>query len=466
MLWHFIGKGLLCLAALYLCYALIGSTAPWLPFSQPATAVDTADYFGEGQGPDRAALIETPNDALGVRTRLVREATHTLDVVYYSIQPDGSGEAFLGEVLAAADRGVRVRILVDGKVGGGETKRWLAALAAHESITCYRYNPLNPLAPWRWHAVLHDKIILVDGRYALVGGRNIGDRFFDPAGYAEPVTHDRDVLVFTDGDGGGSVLPEIAAYVDTLMASRANAAIAPARDAAARQDALRGAATAYAEANADALSRTLDDYRQAALPTRKITLATNPIHTRRKEPRIAREITALAQGGEAAVRIQTPYATASRLLLDTLAAIDADADTTLLTNSLASSPNYFAFSNYYSQRDRFLRTGVDIFELQSADSIHAKSMTIDGRVGIVGSLNMDDRSFYIDTEIVLIIDSEPFAAALDGAMDAYQACSLMVDPASNAYIPGSGPDALPVGRAKRMGMAAASLLTRIFYFLM
>lgn len=79
-----------------------------------------------------------------------------------------------------------------------------------------------------------------------------------------------------------------------------------------------------------------------------------------------------------------------------------------LTNSMASSPNYPAFSAYSSQRAKFLATGVEIYEYQSTDSIHGKSCVADGRISVVGSFNLDDRSLYIDTESVLIIDSPEF----------------------------------------------------------
>ena len=135
-----------------------------------------------------------------------------------------------------------------------------------------------------------------------------------------------------------------------------------------------------------------------------------------------------------------------------------------LTNSMASSPNYPAFSAYSSQRAKFLATGVEIYEYQSTDSIHGKSCVADGRISVVGSFNLDDRSLYIDTESVLIIDSPEFFAQLNAELDTLFAQSAAVGP-DNAYLPGSGATALNVSLGKRLLMGFVSIFSRLFRFL-
>ena len=135
-----------------------------------------------------------------------------------------------------------------------------------------------------------------------------------------------------------------------------------------------------------------------------------------------------------------------------------------LTNSMASSPNYPAFSAYSSQRSKFLATGVEIYEYQSTDSIHGKSCVADGRISVVGSFNLDDRSLYIDTESVLIIDSPEVFAQLNAELDTLFAQSAAVGP-DNAYLPGSGATALNVSLGKRLLMGFVSIFSRLFRFL-
>lgn len=465
MLW----KGAKRMFTLFLLYILIGSTLPWMPFIQGRKDADAApelqagDFFGSGEGPDSAVLIEEPRDAYNVRMALLRGVQKSLDIVYYAIQADQSGEAFLGEVLRAADRGVVVRILLDGKINGSSAiRRDLAALEAHPNISCRLYNPLHWLKLWQWHAIMHNKFILADDTHLLTGGRNITDRFFAPNGYTGAITYDRDVLVTTDGSRDG-VMQEARQYIDRLWAEPSTRPQRAGAQPGAQTDRLLAHAARIESENAEFYAKGLADYLSVALPTRKVTLVANPIHTAKKTPVIVQAMRRLAEGAQHSVILQTPYATANRDVLNALSAIDENAETVLLTNSVASSPNFFAFSNYYTTRRQFLATGMDIYELQSTDSMHGKSMVIDHHLSVVGSLNLDDRSLFIDTENMLFIDSEPFAAELRGVLDVYQGASLQLG-ADTRYLPGPV-QAVDAPWFKKAGMAFVSLFSRLFQFL-
>ncbi|MDL2317829.1 phospholipase D family protein [Eubacteriales bacterium OttesenSCG-928-A19] len=455
----------------YMLFALLGSTLPWIPQAREATGEGTpltlspSSVAGGEDGPDRVLLIEKPQDALAVRMQMIRSANETLDMAYYAIGADECGQAFLGEVLDAADRGVQVRILIDGKINGtGKTKRLMRALTTHPNIECRKYNPINVFRPWKWHAVLHDKFILADGQRLLLGGRNVSDRFFAPEGYAEEITQDRDVFVVNMDQPEKSVCRQLETYMDRLWTAEDTRPQKPLKGGEAEFQALRDAAVAFARRNPSMYVRKMEDYQRDALPARSVSLITNPIHTGKKQPVVAQGMRALAMQASSSVIIQTPYATVSDPLLETMRAIDENADTTLLTNSLASSPNYIAFSNYYSRRTRLLDAGLDIYELQSKDSIHGKSMIVDDRLSAVGSFNMDDRSFRIDTESMLVIDSVPFAESLHGAMSEYLGSSLQVGP-DNRYLADGDTAAEPVHIAKRACIWLISVLSRLFYYL-
>lgn len=454
---------------LYLLFAIIASTIPWLPqlsgrMDAAAETPPSPSFTGDGEGPDRVTLIEDPSDAFAVRVAMVRGAEKSLDIVYYAIRADEAGRAFLGEVLRAADRGVSIRILVDGTINAtGQTARNLKALETHPNIICRRYNPIHLLKPWTWHALMHDKLILADDTHLLSGGRNIDNRFFDLSSHVGAITYDRDVFV-TGVGVPGSVVPDVRAYIGRLWDHAATQAYRPADKPRPVLDALLAdAARAEADNAACYASAHLPDYLQRTLPTRKITLITNPIHTGKKAPLIGGALRKLSEEAEHSVIIQTPYATANRTFLGALSVIDAGAETILLTNSAASTPNIMAFSNYYTTRSKFLATGIDLFELQSTDSMHGKSLVIDHHLSVVGSLNLDDRSLFIDTENMLVIDSEPFAAAMRTSMNVFMRNSLQVlfDGAyADGYIP-----ALPVSLGKRAKLVLTAVLSRTIQFL-
>lgn len=462
-------KGAGCLLVLYILFASAASIMPWLPSvkgrrDSDAHSSAALSFTADASGPDSVLLIEQPQDAYATRIAMLRGAQKKLDIIYYAIQADASGKAFLGEVVRAAERGVQVRVLLDGTINAtGDIKALLGALQTHPRIACSLYNPIHFLRPWRWHALLHNKLILADDACLLCGGRNVGDRFFALHGYTDTITYDRDVFVARTGKDGG-VLPDAARYINRLCNHKACRPHKTKKRPEALLDTLRAYAQKMEDYNPACYARTLDSYIQMASPARKVTLITNPIHTQKKTPLIGKALHALANQAEHSVIIQTPYSTGNRIILNALSGIDANAETILLTNSVASTPNVFAFSDYYRARVSFLKTGVDIYELQSQDSMHGKSMVVDNHLSIIGSLNLDDRSLFIDTENMLVIDSEPFAQALRRSMEVFKSSSLQVGP-KGTYLPGNA-SALPVPKLKKASMRIVPMLLRPFRFLL
>ena len=163
--------------------------------------------------------------------------------------------------------------------------------------------------------------------------------------------------------------------------------------------------------------------------------------------------------------LQSPYVVPGEDLCALLAQLAAGpADCRVLTNSLASTPNLPAFSAYVQGRQSLLDTGAAFFEYQSTDAIHAKTYVVDGRLSAVGSFNLDPRSTYLDTELLLFIDSEDFAADLLAVQQRYFDRSLQVGPGGE-YLPRDGVEAVPVSTFKRVLVSAVGFLGRPLRFL-
>ncbi len=464
-----IKRASLSVLVLYLVYVLTAGVFSYafVPGGggSPDESLAQAAFLAQGEGPDRAVLVETPHDAFSRRIELIRSADDTLDFCCHTAKAGETVDCLFGEIYLAAERGVKVRILFDAKVGGmsGPRADIPLAMAAHPNIEYREFNPLNPLTPWKWNVVLHDKFLIADGDVAMLGGRNIGDEYFDPPGYSSPVTNDRDVMVLRTGPGD-SVIDELTAYMNTLFNhpdTRAVTVPERRRDAAQRRaqqllDTLahwRGEYPEYFIPATDALT--------ASVATAKISLISNPVTTDKKGPSLARAAySALLTGTD--VRIQSPYCTANSRTLSALEPLSQRGEVRILTNSTASSPNPPAYSNYVTQREKFVATGTRLFEYQSENSIHGKSALVDDRLSIVGSFNLDDRSMFIDTESALVIDSPAFNPLLSAEFDAlFHQCAEVG--ADNRYLPGSAEIQVPW--TKRLLMWIVSLFSRPFHFL-
>lgn len=465
------GAGSLLLA--YLVYAFLFSTLPHI--AQPKVCsrfkahFHADSFYGGADGPDRIALVENTIDAFGVRIQMVRAAKKTLDIVYHSIAKGITTEALTWEIWRAAERGVRVRILVDDKIGlsGVQADKAVQVLCSHPGVEFKVYNPVKLLRPWALHSLMHDKFIIADGTFLLLGGRNLGDRYFAPIGYTGDVTRDRDVLVWNTG-AGASVLAEAESYMQTLwtlaccktpkrftgLQKAAHSTVRP----------YRVFAKVLERSDPAFYAASWQDYLLGTVPTKKVSLIYNPVNVGRKRPWVGYQLQQLALGAKHDVLIQTPYATAHPELLDTLWKTAMNAKVTMVTNSIASSPNLPAYSNYITQRGKFIATGAKILEYQNSDSIHGKSVVIDGRLSAVGSFNLDDRSMYIDTETMLVVDSVPFAKMLTDAIRVYENQSLQVG-INNEHVPDERVPAAPVATPKKVVMAMASLVSRPLRFL-
>lgn len=474
-----IAKTALIAFGVWLALSLVVSVFACLPQKKVSDSKKTElagmQYYGTGAtGPDRALVIETPTDALNIRMEMVRGAENTLDIANHVIKDSESTRAFLGEVVAAADRGVQVRLLVDGKsfMAGGTIKKLLKAMDAHPNIACRRYNPVHPLKPWNLQALLHDKFIIADNKLLLLGGRNFDQRHFDPSGFQGAVTHDRDVFVWRKSEGtqeNPSAAVQTTAYMELLWGYELTKPLSSrpmrADEAAPYLNTLQSSLQNLHKTDPHFFTKQLHQYIDDTLETSRITLLYNPVEATAKEPWVGWQLAQLMLAAEQSVVLQTPYATGNKLFLSTLAQAAERAPVTMLTNSPASTPNYPAFSNYCGQRKKFILTGISIYEYQNADSIHGKSMVVDSRLSAVGSFNMDDRSCYLDTETMLVIDSPAFAAQLEGVIADIQGQSLLVGQ-DNTYQAAGGVQPLRLKPAKAVLIWLSCVLLRPLQFLL
>ena len=470
VLWALIGLGLYIMAAGVLPYVWKRRLpADW------QEGVDPAAYYARAgeTGVDRVALIETPQQSLEVRLQLIARAQRRLDIAYYAVKLGESTDQLLAALLEAADRGVQVRLLLDGLAShwGGAGEELARALASHPNIELRWYNPVSVFKPWTYNGRMHDKYILVDDRLLLLGGRNVGDMYFGAAGYDGALTLDRDVLVFnTAFDRPGereSVLFAVEGYMQSVWDSPScrPAPDRPTDGSRAQQARLRQLAEGLRRAHPawwQAQPAQADWERTVA--TGRVSLITNDITIGPKAPRVGYVLDQLLLGARERVVLQSPYLVPDSALWNLLNGLgERGIACDILTNSTATSPNFPAFSVYLSARREIVGTGARVYEYQGPDSLHAKSYVVDGRLSLVGSYNLDPRSRYIDTEMMLVIDSVPFSQTLLETMDGYRQRALLVEE-DGQYAPADLPPA-PVPWLKRVGMLAASVPFRLFRFL-
>lgn len=445
----------------YVAYAFVTGVLAFAVHPDATEYLETTcsqRFYGTQAGADRVALVEDRMDSLLSRIDLIDRATGTLDIAYYSVDSGLSTDLFFAAILEAADRGVQVRILLDGIFHHlrGDLKLMAPLLALHPNIELSYYEPFSLIRPWTWQNRLHDKIILVDSTYFLTGGRNIGDRYFLEPYEGAPV-YDRDILVIRTDPEASSALDQAADYFASLWESpysvkcEAPGSLHTQQKALAYGEELKKWNTGTRAQHADAFGPMID-WNARSVPTNRVTLVHNPLERMNKKPYIWAEIVRLIESAEDTVWLQSPYIVPIRSMRRFFSA-PVEAELEVLTNSIPNSPNYPAIAGYLNKRERLLDC-TPIYEYHGDGSIHAKSLIINDRLSLIGTFNIDPRSVYLSTETMVVVDSEPFAGILTSSFRDLKAKSI---PA------GEGPSASP---AKRIALAVTQLAVWPFPYLL
>lgn len=366
---------------------------------------------------ERVCLVDGNEEALRWRLRLIRSAQSEIVLSTFDFRVDESGSDVVAALLDAAERGVQVRLLVDGISAQLHLQGSAAfqALAAHENAEVRFYNPLRLTRLWTANYRCHDKYLIIDRSAYLMGGRNTSDLFLGSGG-ATRQNMDRDVVVCGDGSRRGSVTALLDYFediweVDTNREFRANGEKGTVQRAAAalgeRWAAITGAGRV-----------TPIDWDAETIPAGGVTVLHGDCTAWNKEPVLLNTLTALMQGGRERIVVQTPYIICNRAMYDALQkAATGAAQVQIITNAPQSGANPWGCADYLNQKKTILSTGVSVCEWHGERSMHTKTILIDGRFSIIGSFNWDMRSAYLDTELMLLVDCPELNATLRAEAD-------------------------------------------------
>ena len=423
---------------------------PSTAFAQPkstTTGVLVAEAAAEHPDSSGFGLLHSGQDALAVRLFLANLAERSLDLQYYIFKGDTSGRLLTEHLLRAADRGVRVRLLVDDNNLAGQDPI-VAALDAHPGIEVRIF---NPFAHRKSHGLdvafdfsrvnhrMHNKILVSDGAVAVLGGRNIGDDYFG-------LSHEAN---FRDLDvaAAGPIVPQIAAGFDGFWNSDwayPVSSLVEHQATPADLEKLRTGLAAALAANPDPwqLDSQLADPR-ARLDDLVSTMVWAPGQVVANDPatltsgergRVADALIEQMAAAEREILIESAYFVQRKPGVEAAGRVcGRGVRVRVLTNSLASNDVAPAHAGYEKNRKRLLEAGVELHELRpdalavtrqvaaeaagAIASLHTKAVVVDREAVFIGSFNLDPRSAELNTEVALVVESPELAAQVVAFMD-------------------------------------------------
>jgi len=409
-------------------------------------------------------VLEDGSGSMVARAWLTEYAEKTIDIQYFIFSTDNVGLIACDYLIRAADRGVKIRVIVDDIMVDADIQDILT-FASHENITVKIYNPGVNLGKNIFSKIekfatdfrnanqrMHNKTFIADGKVVITGGRNIADEYFD---YDHEYNfRDRDILLL--GEVSKTVSTSFNQFWNSDLSKNVTSVVddeSENTNAENRFDKLHE----YACNPVNFWPQVRE--RIAVLPTTFKTIKASgglvwldDVQFISDEPGKNDGDNGLGGGGisttalidlvknaKSTIEIQTPYLITTDLSKNLFKdAVKRGVKIRILTNSLASTDNVEAFSSYQTDRKKLLKTGIRIFEFRPDAAertrimtgelqekldhkpifgLHAKSMVIDNKITVIGTFNLDPRSANLNTECVVVVNSETISESVLKGME-------------------------------------------------
>lgn len=448
--WRWFAWGLLALLALVVSGVLLadrltppatGAPSTHLPLRAAQTTIDRELAPRLAAHPGKTGVLMIPGglEAFAARATSARASGRSLDLQYYMWHDDLVGHLLGREVYAAAERGVRVRLLLDDINAEGLDPA-LMVLDAHPNIEIRLYNPFrNREGLWRLLEMvqrvfsinhrMHNKAWIADGRVAVVGGRNVGDEYFDA--HQEVNFRDLDLLL------AGPAVADASAIFDRYWNSPAVVPIAALSDKRPAElqayiaqidgEAESGQAQRYLQRVSNSLDRDLP-WDTGMHWSAGVRVLSDPAQKRGDggdDWLVTQLIAQLATTEHEALLISPYFVPGDEGSDGLIGLVGKGAQVGVVTNSLAANDVPAVHSGYARYRERLLAGGVRLYEIRrsgpgaaaslfgsSGASLHTKAFVVDGARGFVGSFNLDPRSAELNTEMGVLFEDATLAASL------------------------------------------------------
>lgn len=426
--------------------------------SEP-TAIGAALQADVAAHPGQSGLhvLETGGASYRARLGLIQAAERTLDLQYYSMHDDTTANLLLEAVVRAAQRGVRIRFLIDS-LALGEIADTMSVLDEFKNVEIRVFNPFATRDNGLWDRAIkavvnldefnrrmHNKALICDNQMAIIGGRNLGDEYFEEN---TDVTF-RDIDILTAGPVTDAISQSFDTYWNDRNAEPIARLVRPRRSLQEIRD-IRAALAAHWEAvrqtpkgrqllDAPVAERLKDaDIALTWAPAELVADAPSKVENDKTgfaDSRPMMRLDRLLDGATQEFIAVSPYFVPREegvRWLDGL--VRRGIRVRIVTNSLASTDVVAVHTGYRDDRAAVVRSGVDLYEMKPTEgrrarqrllgvsapahaSLHAKVYVIDGREVMIGSFNLDPRSIELNTELALVIHSPEIAAQIRRMFD-------------------------------------------------
>jgi phosphatidylserine/phosphatidylglycerophosphate/cardiolipin synthase-like enzyme len=356
--------------------------------------------FAASAQADIFRVLDDPRESAQARVDIIQQAKGEIGALYFLVRDDRITFGSLALLRDARRRGVHVRLIVDANF-----HRIPKAVLAHlrdEGVGIRVYHPFTLRHPSWLFRRMHEKLVVVDGKRYVTGGRNLAEAYFGLAKKKNYV--DRDVYV--EGPSAG----DADSHFENVWSSKHVVELDVHVSDAEKQLAGERLGESLRELTASGFIQldTGCNWYEGQKEVELVTLLHDPVSG--DGPRVAQRLNEILENAKESIVIESPYFVPSKSLRQLIHRKRAEGVRILvLTNSLRSTDGVFPQAAYLKYRRGLIRAGVDVREYKGPDALHAKTIVVDGRIVLVGSYNIDPRSQNLNTEIMCVTEDEEIA---------------------------------------------------------
>lgn len=412
---------------------------------------------------DELRFLRADSDALQARVDVIQEAQKELLVEYYSVWNDNQSIGGTALLIDAAKKGVKVKIILDA-LSNTVPKKTFAALLdlandpkAAPNLEIKVYNPLSPNLLKATHRD-HAKMLIADGEYLITGGRNVGDKYFGVnrrrnfsdldlmakgklaadakenflITWNSPVVKDVKLGRFSpkalaaDACNGSGDL-EVRSRCESLRVN----SLRTLEEEKARILAIKEEVTTV-QGDDLVLSNSGNDWFKESYSIDDVKFMSHKATglVTKETADLNRDLLSAIANAKEDVNIISPYLIPTENLMKVFKNLrEKNVRIRVITNSMNSTDNLFAQAGYREMKQKLISMGLEVYEYNGPDTIHAKTAVVDNRVVLIGTYNIDPRSAFINREIgVIANDSEKTGLAneLTQIIDSFRTNSTLV----------------------------------------
>lgn len=359
--------------------------------------------------PNKAYLINDEVEGLQIKIDMIRNAKKEVSLAYYAIYEDESGCRVLAAAVEAARRGVTVKIMIESMAS--KLSKPLLEYLCTENIVVEYFNQFRWSKMFKNLTSLHDKLLIVDNKYFITGGRNITNNYYSSL-YASKKRF-TDLEIFVEGP----IASETTDYFNHIW----NAPFTSFLNNKYKNKNAKKRKIINDKINTiikNEKTNNIEYWTNQCTEIQEISFIRDYYHYLPRTRFVTNKILSLIYEADETIKIESPYTAPPRMMRRALrSSAQKGTKIRIVSNAAFATDVLLAAAVFDKDRKKYLKWGVRVYEYEGPNTLHSKTMVIDDKISVIGTYNLDQLSYSLNSETIIVIEDSTFTTKLTKILD-------------------------------------------------